>query len=1140
MKKMNPTRRGLHCLILTCCLLAGGGVVEKAQAADELPIRVPRGFEATLFASEPMLKNPVALSVDADGTVYVTETQRRKAQNLDIRSNADWIDHELSLQTVGMKKAFYLSTLVPANSDANSRRVDDHNGDGVHDWKDLTVLSEFIHALRDHDGDGRADTSTVFAGNFQSPVTGVAGGVLAWNGDVYANVAPHVWKLTDTDGDGTADRRIPIAYGFASHIAYGGHNTHGATIGPDGRIYWSIGDTSSDYTPHEGAVFRCNPDGTGFEVFATGLRNPQEMAFDDYGNLFTGDNDADFGDRERWYCLVEGGDYGWRFWWQYQPGGRRWNAPDSDYSVWMEEKLWHEYFPGQAAFIIPAIKLIDNGPCGMTAYPGVGFGPEFRNSFFLAHFTGSAANSGVRHYKVEPQGAGFDLVEDTKFVTGAVITGVDFAPDGSGLYLSDWSGSWPLNSKGRVYRISDPVEGRSDIVRQSNRLLNGGIRTMDVDQLGVLLSHANRNVRREAQFELVRRGDAGLAILGGVAGSGKSQLARVHAIWGLDMIGRTNRAVLERIEKLVVDADPEIRAQAVKALGDNRWTPGIPSIRSLLSDQDQPSRVQFMCLMALGKLGDTESLDRALAILHGNGDSDLMLRHAGIMYLKGLKDHEIVAALSTHPSAHVRLAAVVALRKMENPHAALFLDDADPLVVLEAARAVNDVPLEPGRSRLAALIHREMDSEALARRVLNAHFRLGAAENARALAAYAALDRALPEGRIEALKMLRQWTTVTPRDRVCGGWFPLGYQSAQRSEADVRSALEGVLPDLLGGPEEVATLTVGIIEDLQLEVDEAQLSDWAVDENLSSELRLASINLMARRQSAGLQSAIRTVLSSPDASLRTRALVLLNDIDADSARRLMDDTLNGGSVRDRQLLLQSMGGLRGEFITTRLRRMLDAVESGQTARSLALDIVMAAAESDDAGLKKRATDLLEVGSRSPDASQKFHLEFCTEGGDPLAGRDVFINRVELACLRCHQVPDGSGDAIGGTMGPSLAGLASRAGDAYLVESILNPSAAFAEGFEMTTLTLRDGSSVSGRILKETGESILLELPVTETVDEFGIELDEAASAEPVRKSVPAASIVQRSEGLSAMPPGLHSLMTLREFRDLMAFLKSLR
>src|SRR5204862_802239 len=137
-------------------------------------------------------------------------------------------------------------------------------------------------------------------------------------------------------------------------VGFLGHDLHGLRMEPDGKLYFSIGDrafnvTTAGHTVKDtetGAVLRCNPDGSELEIFARGLRNPQELVFDQYGNLWTGDNNSDGGDKARWVYLVEGGDSGCRIGYQFL------TTPVSR-GPWNAEKMWHPYWPGQAADIVP-------------------------------------------------------------------------------------------------------------------------------------------------------------------------------------------------------------------------------------------------------------------------------------------------------------------------------------------------------------------------------------------------------------------------------------------------------------------------------------------------------------------------------------------------------------------------------------------------------------------------------------------------------------------------------------------------------------------------------------------------------------------------------------------------------------------
>ena len=202
-------------------------------------------------------------------------------------------------------------------------------------------------------------------------------------------------------------------------------------FGPDGKIYYSVGDRGAAVTtregvllsaPDTGSVFRCNPDGSQLELFATGLRNPQSLLFNENGDLLTGDNDCDKGDEERLVHVVEGGDSGWRIGYQF--------APLEAGSPWLANKLWYPRHEGQAAYLIPPICNIEDGPSGITYYPGTGLNETYRGSIFITHFKGSVARSGISTYNVNPKGATYAIADAKPFLTSALPTDVKFGPDG--------------------------------------------------------------------------------------------------------------------------------------------------------------------------------------------------------------------------------------------------------------------------------------------------------------------------------------------------------------------------------------------------------------------------------------------------------------------------------------------------------------------------------------------------------------------------------------------------------------------------------------------------------------------------------------------------------------------------------------
>ncbi|MEZ0274083.1 MAG: hypothetical protein ACAH88_04205, partial [Roseimicrobium sp.] len=209
---------------------------------EEKPVPVPplpsQKLQLHKWSGELNVPDPVACTVDPQGRVYVTQTTRRKVGDLDIREHTQWIPNDVAMESIDQKQAFYHDVLAPGKTLRPRGGLKDHNKDGSIDWKDLTVHTERIYRLVDSDKDGTADKITVFAEGFNTEVTGIAAGILYHDGWVYCTIAPDLWRLRDTNDDGVADEREVVAHGFGHHIAYAGHDMHGLTVGPDGRIYW--------------------------------------------------------------------------------------------------------------------------------------------------------------------------------------------------------------------------------------------------------------------------------------------------------------------------------------------------------------------------------------------------------------------------------------------------------------------------------------------------------------------------------------------------------------------------------------------------------------------------------------------------------------------------------------------------------------------------------------------------------------------------------------------------------------------------------------------------------------------------------------------------------------------------------------
>ncbi|WP_395744237.1 PVC-type heme-binding CxxCH protein [Prosthecobacter sp.] len=994
-------------------------------AADEKPAKAPKAapikspLELHRWSGTLNVPDPVAVTVDPQGRIYVSATTRRKVADLDIREHTQWIPDDVALTSVEEKEAFLKRELAPGKTRLPRGGLADHNKDGSIDWKDLTVHTERIYQLRDTDHDGTADKMTVFAEGFNSVVTGIAAGILYHDGWVYVTVAPDLVRLRDTNDDGVADEREIVAHGFGIHIAYAGHDMHGPRIGPDGRIYWSIGDkgvnvTSKEgrhfYYPHEGCVMRCEPGGTNFEVFAHGLRNVQEIAFDDYGNMFGVDNDADLpGERERFVYITERSDSGWRCSHQYQKAASR----------WMRDGIWQPAHPGQPLFITPPLANYSNGPAGFIHEPGTALGASLRGHFILDQFPSGQMTA----FQIVPSGSTFKMQNERLIHSGLMGIGLAIAPTGQ-LIIADWDGGYPLDEKGAIWFADDPAGKNSTERQETQKLLNS-------DNLGAThLSHPDQRVRLQAQFTLVKKGE--YTVLQKTALDKKApHLARIHAIWGLGQGLRYGKVDAATLLPLIAESDTEVVTQSVKMLGDIQ-TSGTPLV-PLLAHPSQ--RVRFHTAIALGKLSEPSAV-KALLSMAAQESADPYMRHAIVTGLAGCADE---AALASHLKDKQALCCLLALARQHSPRVASFLNQ--PPLADEAERAIHDDEGIP--AALPALTQRPTS------RGLNACLRLGVAQPV-----IAAALKSTPL-QSEALDVLLVFTQPPRLDRIDGVAHEVAARDAKAFAALVQPHLDALLDIQDGG---LKAKAVELLTQLQLQVKADVLQEIIADKTARGSLRAEALKLMASQHAATPEFAATLDLAldkSAPAELRREALRQLFAHQPERATTEAAAVLENGDTTTRQLALSLLATSKDDSV---ISKWLDLLSENKTPAAIQLDILEAAAARES--LKAKA------------ATIQLNNTELLEGGDVASGKDIVTNNLAANCLACHTVEAKEGSQVG----PNLKTIGSSKDRKYILEALLNPIAKIAPGYGLVSITTKDGKTLAAVLDKEDAKLVTLRLP----------------------------------------------------------------
>lgn len=871
---------------------------------------------------------------------------------------------------------------------------------------------------------------------------------------------------------------------------------HALAWGPEGDLYLSMGDPVVSYgdfnrpdhwchwtffsQPHDtatpytgvGGVFRCRPDGSGFQVVARGMRNACGLVFDRHWNLFSNDNDHE--------SIPD----------LYVPGRLLYVTPHAEFfwpRGWMVEKtpdrrdLLDTLFAGMGRAV----------PVGQSYYGDDYLPAAYRDNLLVARW----CTRSVTRYPLERRGAGFKADEHVLLACendarpvgvcvgrgGRIFATVAFMAhnEGSPVYKSDLV---------MITRRDDP---------DSHPFAAIDLAQTKPEELWTELSSKSWSRRTAAHVELLRRGDAVFVdAWGRLQQASSNDASRPHLVWLAAAIRGKANAVIAKTR----DADPDIRLQAFRALAEF----GLPNAISTIFKmrlRDSDLQVRHAALLAFFRTVDPLPNE----IVAGPARSgDRYLRQTAALLLAERASDEELAQLCRASDAAGRLAGVLAVGfKLTVPPATQPIADDLPLAKLaaeeqyviqfadakidlrERGRIGNFTVAEHWRARphsaeqeqfFKLLVERLADGDE-AVRLQAAHF-LQLLNDVRSEPAIAKVIEESEERRL----------AVAPLKGVGRVWLAGPFDDQSRAFQAIHSPEAGAI-DLAAhyadGHNKIAWNEVANATHIDL----ARMFGRCDDASFYAYFRLETVRRERVRLMVGSDDGVkvwhngREVWSQPV----VRAALPLQDV-------VPLELVPGGN--DVLVRVQNVSGDCGLYLHYRAL--------GSVAVRLP---------------EKVGADLLaeRLKSASGQTGSELSAEFinvdwpkAVAEADPSQGRRLFE---KLGCVKCHAV-SADAPAIGG---PSLADAEKRFTLPYLVESVLLPSKQMSPLFRRSSIETTAGQVLTGLVVSETADAL------------------ELLQADGTHRTIPKSEIERRElQELSPMPAGI--VKTPAELSELVAYL----
>ncbi|MBS0207417.1 MAG: HEAT repeat domain-containing protein [Planctomycetes bacterium] len=1023
--------------VVVTCFVTDTAISDEPPAAPPVKVsdlRVPEGYTIELVAGPPLVEHPTMAGFDDQGRLYVCDGP---GQNLPAKQL-------------------------------------------------MAELPNRILRLEDRDGDGRFDHSVVYADKMTFPM-----GALWHKGSVYTASPPHIWKLTDTDDDGVADKReiLVSEFGFTGNAA----DIHGCFLGPDERLYWCDGRHGHNFVDENGKqiskglaarLFRCKLDGSEVESFAGGgMDNPVEVCFTEAGepigtvaifDVIDGRHDA----LVHW---VYGGAY-----------------PRQDQRCVEEFKRTGELMP-------QVIRFGGVAPSGVMRARGAQFSNPGVETIFATHFNPHA----VVRCKLTRDGGTFKGEEEA-FLT---CDHSDFHPTD---VLEDADGSLLVIDTGGWFRIGCPssqiakpgVLGAIYRVRKNDAATVDDPRgkqiewqKLDLAKLIELVGDERPAVRDRAMYRLVGGSEFAAAVITSAFPTITSVEVRQRLVW---VLSRIDRKEYFGIHLALEDKDCRVAQVAVSVVGLQHRTGALKKLLELALSPDSDSALRREVYSALGRIGDHEAVPTLL--MAANKPHDRFVEHALIYALIQLNDPAQTAKGLESELTSVRRMTLIALDQMNEQT----LKRAQVAALLDTT----DAPLQ--QAALDVLRRRSWSSEALplVDRWLadknTSNERLAALRGVLlAFCRDSDLQASVGKRLLDAQAPLPLRRTLIEVIAECDlETLPVGWRQA------VIETLGGNQPELVSRAIEAAA-TRG-----SAEMEPALLAVAARD-GLAPDVRAAAWIALARRSKPVSDAGFDMLMVRlGEDRLPVDRLAVAQALGAAALTEKQQQAMCDALVKAGPLELPALCRAYERPVSVEVgRAMLAALAKSPGRDALAAAFWQKLGETLPEELRSTARENLArleaaVASRR---SELASLAQSLQGGDPKRGRDVFF-AAKSTCAACHKV-----NGNGGAIGPDLTKIGGIRSQIDLLESLIYPSASLARGYESYTIVTQDGQAYTGILSRETNDAVYLRMADRKEVRVSRRTIEEMA---PSPQSI--------------MPQGFERLLGPEQIRDVIAFLQSLK